>query len=90
MKPANCLFSSVLVNITDTDDGNTIQQLNYFLDEEDLLTSPSFIRVIENIGQLQNDKTFEITVVLVSEQNGEEKESDPVSTFFRTRMFTNY
>jgi len=33
MKPANCLFSSVLVNITDTDDGNTIQQLNYSLDE---------------------------------------------------------
>jgi len=63
---------------------------NVCLFSEDLLTSPSFIRVIENIGQLQNDKTFEITVVLVSEQNGEEKESDPVSTFFRTRMFTNY
>jgi len=33
MKPANCLFSRVLVNITDTDNENTIQQLNYSVDE---------------------------------------------------------
>jgi len=54
--------------------------------KEDLLTSPSFTRVIEDIGQLPNGGTFKITLVLVSEQNGEVKESDPVSTFFRTRM----
>jgi len=63
---------------------------NICLFSEDLLTSPSFNRVIENIGQLPNGRTFKITVVLVSEQNGDVKESDPVSTFFRTRMFTSY
>jgi len=63
---------------------------NVCLFSEDLLTSPSFNRVIENIGQLPNGRSFKITVALVSEQNGEEKESDPVSTFFRTRMFTSY
>jgi len=50
--------------------------------------SSLYNKVIKEIEQLPNGKTFKITVVLVSEQNGEIKESDPVSTFFRTRTFT--
>jgi len=60
----------------------------YIYSSEIFLKSPIYNKVIEDVGQLPNGRTFKITVVLVSEQNGDVKESESVSTFFRTRTFT--
>lgn len=48
---------------------------------------PTYSGLIEDIEGLLNDRNYKVSLVLVSEQNGEVKESDPVSTFFKTRMF---
>ncbi|KAF6034725.1 hypothetical protein EB796_006966 [Bugula neritina] len=45
---------------------------------------PTYSGLIEDIEGLLNDRNYKVSLVLVSEQNGEVKESDPVSTFFKT------